>query len=47
MPVVREEFIFINNLASSFTGKLKGQIIFTATFLEEIFVKFLSKCEKK
>lgn len=45
--MVREEFIFINNLASSFTGKLKGHIIFTATFLEEIFVKFLSKWEKK
>jgi len=46
-PVVREEFIFINNLASSFTGKLKGQIIFTTTFLEEMFVKFLSNWEKK
>lgn len=33
---------FINNLASSFTGKLKGQILFTSTFLEEIYVKFLS-----
>jgi hypothetical protein len=42
MPVVREEFIFINNLASSFTEKSKGQITLTATFLGEIFVKFLS-----
>jgi hypothetical protein len=40
-------YFFINNLASSFTWKLKGRILFTSPFLEEIFDKFLSNWEKK